>query len=342
MEEARLARILGGAGLAPGETPTAAFALLDRKLGVLGDAQASLRGLLFQPRSAPGVHFESYLWMRAPGKGLAGGSSWLRRWFVLEGSRLFFVRESGGDPGEAWKEEEGEDGGPQRTLICDVLLSSVREVTTAPAGGGGGGGGVGGGSAATSAASAASAMAAAVASAATASAGGMDPGLLPFCFEVFSANRKSVLLQAETREDFAKWTATIRKRIERLLIGEDGGAQQPQSLLGGHSSPPGARSASPSPPPSPTSTYCLLFPHVLKNNILRPDHLSTTLCLQDSPAKPQRVAAAAASTQPPAAAATASARPARLPGCGTRSSRPSWRPTPPAPTAAPPSRTGAP
>jgi hypothetical protein len=213
LEEARLARILGGAGLAPGETPTAAFGLLDKKLGVLGDAQASLRGL-FHPRDLPGVHFESYLWMRAPTKGLGGGGfTWLRRWFVLEGSRLLFVREAGGDPGEP---EGGEEGGPQRTLICDVLLCSVREVTTTGSGSNSSGGGsnASSGSGAMATASAASAMAAVVggvaSAAAAASSGGADPGQLPFCFEIFSANRKSVLLQAETAEDFQGWTVAIR------------------------------------------------------------------------------------------------------------------------------------
>ena len=136
-EEARLARILGGGGLPPGETPSTAFDLLDKKCGVL-DVQGSLRAF-FHPRSQPGVHFESYLSMRAPAKGLASTTSshvWLRRWFILEGSKLFFVRESASDPGTPCEDA------PERSLVCDVVLSSVREV--GPSAGAGGGGGVGG------------------------------------------------------------------------------------------------------------------------------------------------------------------------------------------------------
>ena len=73
---------------------------------------------------------------------MGGGHGWIRRWFILEGDRLYYVRESGSDAvGEVVE-------GTERSLVCDVVLSSVREVSVAASGGGkegnsgnGGGGG---------------------------------------------------------------------------------------------------------------------------------------------------------------------------------------------------------
>jgi len=101
---------------------------------LLIDVHKSLRQF-FHPRHDPGVILQSYLYIKSSSK-YTGGSSWLRRWFILEGSKLYYMREgrersssttptnSGGGGGGSG---EGE-GGEERMLVCDVVLSTVREV----------------------------------------------------------------------------------------------------------------------------------------------------------------------------------------------------------------------
>ena len=128
----------------------------------MSDMQGSLRAF-FRPRHIPGVHFESYLYMRAYNK-FSGQATWNRKWFMLEGSKLYYVRDT--------HLLEGDEAN-ERNLVCDVVLSTVREVVTSD---------------------------------------------LPYCFEVFSANRKSYLLQAEGPNDFQAWIQAIRYRRCRIEI----------------------------------------------------------------------------------------------------------------------------
>lgn len=76
-EEGRLSRPSLG-----GDSVSAVFDSVERKYGVL-DVQCSLRAF-FRPRALPGVHFESYLFMRSASR-FSGQATWLRRWFMLEG-----------------------------------------------------------------------------------------------------------------------------------------------------------------------------------------------------------------------------------------------------------------
>lgn len=208
-DEARFAQLHTLEAASSTTLSTPLLDLVDRKFAVL-EVQTSLR-TFFSPRAAPGVHYESYLHMRVPTKGLASTTAthtWIRRWFVLEGSSLYFVRESSHDP-------QGSDGmvegSSERSLVCDVVLSSVREVPST--------GNLTGPTATTS----------------------TDPNAappLPYCLEIFSANRKAVVLQAEGPADYQGWIQALRRRIERLLVGGEG-----MALGSGPSSP--ARSKSP-------------------------------------------------------------------------------------------------
>jgi hypothetical protein len=165
--------------------------LIDRRYGVF-DVQHSLR-TLYQPRQAPGVHHESYLHMQVRAKGLASTTAshvWIRRWFVLEGSSLYYVRESSHDPvGESME-------GSERSLVCDVVLSSIREVPL-----------LGHGTKSLGAGNATEAQ--------TSSA-------VPYCLEIFSANRKRLILQAEGPKELRAWLEAFRRRLERLLVGGGG------------------------------------------------------------------------------------------------------------------------
>jgi hypothetical protein len=49
----------------------------------------------------------------------------VRRWFVLQGSKLYYLRE----PGD--KDEGSGETGDDRVMVCDVVLSTVRELVTA-------------------------------------------------------------------------------------------------------------------------------------------------------------------------------------------------------------------
>lgn len=162
-EEARLSRGAGEGGSML--HVTGVYESVEKKYGVL-DVQASLRSF-FRPRQAPDVHFESFLFWKTSGK-YTGSTLWVRRWFVLEGSKLYYVREQG-DSREGEQQSSSSpqpEGGEERSLVCDVVLSTVREV--------------------------------------------MSSAEHPFCFEIFSANRKSYLLQAEGPHDYQAWIRAIR------------------------------------------------------------------------------------------------------------------------------------
>lgn len=87
-------------------------------------------------------------------------------------------------------------GGSERSLVCDVVLSTVREFNNVAVGGGGGGG----------ASSSASSSSNGITNLASSSEGSQ----YPYAFEIFSANRKSYLLQAESAHDYTAWITAIR------------------------------------------------------------------------------------------------------------------------------------
>lgn len=133
---------------------------------------------VYTPRYAPRCVREGYLFKRSNGKVM---HQWRRRWFVLEGSRLYYLK--GGFDKETADvvEPDVEDDGTQasssshqRVLVCDVLLATVRD---------------------------------------------KNDGDVPYCFEIYSANRRSYMLQAEGPIEFEGWTSTIRQCIADQLSG---------------------------------------------------------------------------------------------------------------------------
>jgi hypothetical protein len=248
-------------------SPSSVFDLINRKFGNVLDVHAtSLRPTFFHPRSPPGVHFESFLFLKVPAKGLllgggggmGGGHMWIRRWFILEGDRLYYVRESGSDGvGEVVE-------GTERSLVCDVVLSSVREVSVPAAagkdgtGGNGGGGGAAGGNngGGTVAGRDGAGNTHTTTTTMTMTSSTKESPLqsLPYCFEIFSANRKSFVLQAEGPHDYHGWIQALRRRIERLLIGGEGAPPPPPHSAASSPDRGGARSRSPAPPGSMPSS----------------------------------------------------------------------------------------
>lgn len=200
---------LGGGGE---EAPSLSlYEAIERKHGTF-DVHRSLRQF-FHKREDSNVVLQSYLFIRAPSK-YTGTTTWLRRWFILEGSKLYYIRE-GSERGSATNTTASGSSGTgstgtilndydttteERVLVCDVVLSTVREVTVSD---------------------------------------------YPYCFEIFSANRKSYLLQAEGPWEYQDWIRAIRKRIEMLLIGSEpkGGVSRPPGTGNGTASmSPGANS----------------------------------------------------------------------------------------------------
>lgn len=146
--------------------------------------------------------------------------TWARRWFVLEGSSLYYVRENAGDMlGEVVE-------GSERSLVCDVVLSSVREVPS--------------GDNSSSSSSSHNNHGSSSSSANDPNA----PPALPYCLEIFSANRKSFVLQAEGSTEYHAWLQALRRRIERLLVGGEG-VNLPSRGRSAPSSPERVRSLSP-------------------------------------------------------------------------------------------------
>eukprot|EP00612_Vaucheria_litorea_P002690 CAMPEP_0171458918 /NCGR_PEP_ID=MMETSP0945-20130129/4404_1 /TAXON_ID=109269 /ORGANISM="Vaucheria litorea, Strain CCMP2940" /LENGTH=747 /DNA_ID=CAMNT_0011984821 /DNA_START=89 /DNA_END=2333 /DNA_ORIENTATION=+ len=129
---------------------------------------------------------EGYLFKRSSGKVL---QNWHRRWFVLDGTQLCYLRpnikgkdekEAGFDDGEG--KVVGNDGNMfVKVLVCDVLLSTVRN---------------------------------------------SGPGDPPYSFEIYSANRRSYQLQAEGPYELATWTASIRQCISDQLCGQTSNAKK--------------------------------------------------------------------------------------------------------------------
>jgi PH domain len=116
-------------------------------------------------------------------------TSWQRRWFILDGSRLYYLKTDNkgssnaeeldtsaihnnnndtNDGTESSSNSSKTDGGFPRVLVCDVLLSTVRD--------------------------------------------GKDSDGC-YTFEVLSANRRGYMLQAEGPYEHAAWTSAIRQCI---------------------------------------------------------------------------------------------------------------------------------
>ena len=142
---------------------------------------ARLAPLMAPSPPRQGVLREGFLFMRTHTR---LRHVWARRYFQLDGTSLSYVV-SADEP---------------TVPVCDLLLSTVRELhaSSSPSGGG---------------------------------------DEVPYAFEVLSANRASVLLQACGRDDFDGWVATLRACIERKL----GAAPAPPSPPPPHGSPGSAR-----------------------------------------------------------------------------------------------------
>ena len=82
----------------------------------------------------------------------------------------------------------------KRSLVCDVVLSTVREFGATAANSGGG--------SSSSISNNGSGM--------TNLASSSEGSQYPYTFEIFSANRKSYLLQAESAHDYQAWIQAIR------------------------------------------------------------------------------------------------------------------------------------
>ncbi|CAM9509210.1 unnamed protein product, partial [Scytosiphon promiscuus] len=139
---------------------------------------------VYERRATPGCVKEGYLFKKSSSKMLQMSQHWNRRWFVLDGSKLYYLKN---DPSR------------QKMLICDVMLCTVKEVHSSDA---------------------------------------------LYCFEVFSANRRSYMLQAEGPEELKSWVTCIRKTIESQLTGSTplpsddghghGGGSTPGGVIGGY------------------------------------------------------------------------------------------------------------
>jgi PH domain len=137
---------------------------------------------VYTPRPTPGCIREGYLYKRSSSKML---TSWQRRWFILDGSRLYYLKtdnkgssnaeeldtsaiHNNDTNDESSSSSSKTDGGFPRVLVCDVLLSTVRD--------------------------------------------GKDSDGC-YTFEVLSANRRGYMLQAEGPYEHAAWTSAIRQCI---------------------------------------------------------------------------------------------------------------------------------
>jgi len=74
-------------------------------------------------------------WLYKKSSSSVMSNHWNRRWFLLDGSRLYYLRDKAGretkeDEDSSGKHDEGEKG--DRVLVCDCLLATVREVHQNP------------------------------------------------------------------------------------------------------------------------------------------------------------------------------------------------------------------
>ncbi|KAL7545384.1 hypothetical protein ACHAWF_008735 [Thalassiosira exigua] len=161
-------------------------------------------GNLYRRRPSAGVVAEGWLYKKSSSR--LSLSQWQRRWFVLDGRGVYYLKGSDGDrKGDGGGGGGGNaNGGPaddwmERVKVCDILLCTVREINPRASSAGGG--------------------------------GGSSTGLR-FCFEIISPNNKAYLLQACGPEDYKMWVSGIRNCIERQLAH---GKLPPEASLGGGS-----------------------------------------------------------------------------------------------------------
>uniref|UniRef100_A0A7S4HYM5 Arf-GAP domain-containing protein n=1 Tax=Odontella aurita TaxID=265563 RepID=A0A7S4HYM5_9STRA len=126
-----------------------------------------------------GIIVEGWLYKKASSR--ITMNAWNKRWFVLDKKGIYFLR--GGVLSDAGNRQSHNNysGSLEKEKVCDIVLSSVREVSPKQKG------------------------------------GGPANASLRFCFEVFSPNSAPMMLQACGPQEYKRWVEGIRSCIERQL-----------------------------------------------------------------------------------------------------------------------------